>query len=78
MPCVAYASMLAYMAKVQRYEENAAVLSVRQFPKELLGKLKVSAALGGITLAQYIRVMCEAHVANLERRGQLPRSGHQK
>ncbi|MBS0164735.1 MAG: hypothetical protein JSR29_01505 [Nitrospira sp.] len=62
------------MAKSPRAEEDGAVLFVRQFPKGLLGKLKAAAALDGKTLGQYIQTMCEAHVADLERRGQLPKT----
>jgi len=61
------------MVKSPKSEDDAAVLFVRQFPKGLLAKLKAAAALDGKTLGQYIQTMCEAHVADLERRGQLPK-----
>ena len=66
--------MLAGMAKSLKGEDDGAVLFVRQFPRDLLAKLKAAAALDGKTLAQYIQDMCEAHVAELERRGHLPKS----
>lgn len=65
--------MLAPMAKSPRSEEDGAVLFVRQFPKGLLGKLKAAAALGGKTLSQYVVEMFEAHVEELEKKGQLPK-----
>lgn len=62
------------MVKSSKTEDDAAVLFVRQFPKGLLAKLKAAAALDGKTLGQYIQNMCEAHVTDLERRGQLPKT----
>ncbi len=66
--------MLAGMPKPPKTEDDGAVLFVRQFPRDLLAKLKAAAALDGKTLAQYIQGMCEAHVGELERRGHLPKT----
>lgn len=66
--------MLAGMAKPSKTEDEGAVLFVRQFPRDLLAKLKAAAALDGKTLAQYVQDMCETHVDELERKGQLPKS----
>lgn len=65
--------MLASMAKSPKVDDDGAVLFVRQFPRDLLAKLKAAAALDGKTLAQYVQEMCQAHVDELERKGQLPK-----
>ena len=66
--------MLATMARSTKSEEDTGVLFVRQFPKVLLTKLKAAAVLSGKTLGQYMEELCEAHVEELERKGQLPKS----
>lgn len=66
--------MLACMTKLTKASDETAVLFVRQFPKGLLGRLKAAAALNGKTLGDYIQTMCEVHVEDLERRGQLPKN----
>ena len=63
------------MGKVQKEDDEGAVLFVRGFPRELLSKLKAAAALDGQTLAQYVQEMCQAHVTELEKKGLLPKSG---
>lgn len=65
--------MLAAMPKPTRSEEEGAVLFVRGMPRDLLAKLKAAAALNHQTLGQYIQELCEGHVAELERKGLLPK-----
>ena len=65
--------MLAPMPKLPRPEDVAAVLFVRGMPRDLLAKLKAAAALHQLTLGDYIKDMCEAHVQDLERKGLLPK-----
>jgi len=55
-------------------EDDAAVLFVRNMPRELLNKLKGAAALQGKTLAEYVQQMCQAHIEELEKKGILPKS----
>jgi hypothetical protein len=61
------------MPKSPRSEENAAVLFVRGMPRDLLAKLKAAAALQQMSLGDYIKGMCEAHVQELEKKGLLPK-----
>jgi hypothetical protein len=65
--------MLAPMPKHTRSDDEGAVLFVRGMPRDLLNRLKAAASLQGKTLAAYIQELCEAHVAELERRGMLPK-----
>lgn len=66
--------ILAAMPNSMKSDEEAGVLFVRQFPKGLLAKLKAAAVLNGKTLSRYMEELCEAHVEELERKGQLPKS----
>ena len=66
--------MLAHMGKSAGVDEDTAVLFVRGVPRALLAKLKAAAALHQQTLGEYIQALCVAHVEDLERRGQLPKS----
>jgi hypothetical protein len=50
------------------------VLYIRRVPDELSKKLKGAAALEGHTLQFYIVKVLHAHVAELERKGLLPKS----
>ena len=65
--------MLAPMPKTPRSDDDAAVLFVRGMPRDLLAKLKAAAALHQITLGDYIKDLCEAHVQELEKKGILPK-----
>jgi hypothetical protein len=49
------------------------VLYVRGVPPDLANKLKAAAALQGQSLQTYLVHTLRAHVAELERKGQLPR-----
>lgn len=53
--------------------EKSKVLYVRGVPYELANKLKAAAALDGHSLQSYLVKMLHAHVAELERRGLLPK-----
>jgi predicted HicB family RNase H-like nuclease len=50
------------------------VLYIRDAPADLTRKLKGAAALQGISLQQYVVETLQAHVAELERKGHLPKS----
>jgi len=65
--------MLATMSKTPRSDDDAAVLFVRGMPRDLLAKLKATAALQQKTLGEYIQRMCVDHVQELERKGILPK-----
>ena len=65
--------MLAPMPKTLRSDEDAAVLFVRGMPRDLLAKLKAVAALQQMTLGDYIKNLCEAHVQEMEKKGLLPK-----
>lgn len=66
--------MLATMPKPLRPNDDAAVLFVRGMPRDLLAKLKAAAALHQMTLGDYIKELCEAHVLEMENKGTLPKS----
>ncbi|HMF85169.1 MAG TPA: hypothetical protein VK598_02335 [Nitrospiraceae bacterium] len=50
------------------------VLYVRDVPADLSKKLKGVAALQGTSLQEYVVAVLQAHVAELERKGHLPKS----
>jgi predicted HicB family RNase H-like nuclease len=50
------------------------VLYIRDVPADLSKKLKGAAALQGTSLQEYVVEVLQAHVADLERKGQLPKS----
>ncbi|MGD9728592.1 MAG: hypothetical protein AB7G68_16495 [Nitrospiraceae bacterium] len=50
------------------------ILYVRDVPADLPNKLKAAAALQGQSLQTYLVHTLRAHVAELERKGQLPKS----
>lgn len=66
--------IVAAMPKAVTDEEDAGVLFVRGMPRELLAKIKAAAALNHQTLAEYVRELFTAHVAELERKGGLPKA----
>jgi hypothetical protein len=50
------------------------VVYLRNVPAELVNKLKAAAALsGGLSVQKYVLKLLHDHVAELERRGQLPK-----
>ncbi len=53
--------------------EKSKVLYVRGVPTEVANKLKAAAALQGDSLQAYLVKMLQAHVAELERKGHLPK-----
>jgi predicted DNA-binding protein len=61
------------MPKTLRSDDDAAVLFVRGMPRDLLAKLKATAALRQMTLGDYIKELCEAHVQEMEKKGILPK-----
>ena len=68
--------LLAYanaMPKSPRPDDDAAVLFVRGIPRDLLAKLKATAALHQMTLGDYIKDLCETHVQDMEKKGLLPK-----
>jgi plasmid stability protein len=54
--------------------EGSKVLYLRNVPTEVINKLKAAAALDGISLQVYAVRLLQAHVAELERRGFLPKN----
>jgi hypothetical protein len=54
--------------------EKVKVLYIRGAPPELSKKLKAAAALNGRGLAAYLIDVLTAHVADLERKGHLPKN----
>ena len=50
------------------------VLYIRAVPADLSKKLKGAAAWQGISLQDYVVAVLQAHVAELERKGRLPKS----
>jgi hypothetical protein len=54
-------------------KEEITVLSLREMPKDLIAKLKAAAALEQASLRDYIAVLLQHHVAELEKKGLLPK-----
>lgn len=50
------------------------VLYIRDVPADLSKKLKGAAALQGRSLQDYVILVLQAHVADLERKGALPKA----
>jgi predicted HicB family RNase H-like nuclease len=50
------------------------VLYLRGVPPDISKKLKGAAALQGQTLQEYVILVLQAHVADLERKGLLPKA----
>ena len=55
-------------------KEEITVLSLREMPKDLIAKLKAAAALEHASLRDYIAVLLQHHVADLEKKGLLPKA----
>ena len=53
--------------------EQPKIIYLRAVPADLVNKLKAAAALDGTSLQQYLVRLLHAHVADLERRGVLPK-----
>ena len=54
-------------------KEEITVLSLRDMPKDLIAKLKAAAALEHASLRDYIAALLQHHVADLEKKGLLPK-----
>jgi hypothetical protein len=54
-------------------KEEITVLSLREMPKDLIAKLKAAAALEHASLRDYIAALLQHHVADLEKKGLLPK-----
>ncbi len=61
------------MPKRRSEESEDTVLYLRGTPKEVARKLKAMAALQGISLTNYVKNLLTNHVADLEKKGLLPR-----
>jgi len=62
-----YAPLMA--KKPTRYK----VLYLRDTPPDVARKLKAAAALHGESLTEYVQAVLAKHVADLEKKGQLPK-----
>ncbi|TMQ29244.1 MAG: hypothetical protein E6K65_09990 [Nitrospirae bacterium] len=54
-------------------KEETTVLNLRDMPKDLIAKLKAVAALEHTSLKDYVTGLLEHHVADLEKKGLLPK-----
>ncbi len=54
-------------------KEEMTVLNLRDMPKDLIAKLKASAALEHASLKNYVTVLLQQRVADLEKKGLLPK-----
>ncbi|MDR4483844.1 MAG: hypothetical protein R3B95_11630 [Nitrospirales bacterium] len=61
------------MPKGRNHEAGSTVLYLRGTPKEVARKLKAVAALQGKSLTDYVKDLLQEHVAELEKKGQLPK-----
>ncbi len=52
---------------------NCKVLYLRDTPNEVARKLKAAAALHGESLTGYVQTLLAKHVADLEKKGKLPK-----
>lgn len=66
--------MLAPMPKQSRADETETTLFVRGMPRDLLARMKAAAALNHSTLGDYVRLLFERHLEDLERKGVLPKA----
>jgi plasmid stability protein len=62
------------MPKGKKDEADSTVLYLRKTPKDVVRKLKASAALKGVSLTDYVKELLEAHVSELEKKGLLPKT----
>lgn len=58
----------------EKSDDSPPALFVRGIPEEVVRKVRAAAALAGKGFPAYLRELLEAHVADLERKGQLPKS----
>jgi plasmid stability protein len=67
--------MLAPVAKRKGTQDppDGSVLYVRDMPRDVLARMKAAAALNHKSLAEYVRDLFETHVADLEKKGVLPK-----
>lgn len=54
-------------------KEETTVLNLRNMPKNIIAKLKAAAALEQASLTRYVTVLLQHHVADLEKKGLLPK-----
>jgi predicted HicB family RNase H-like nuclease len=54
-------------------KEERTVLNLRGMPKDLIAKLKAAAALEHLSLKNYVAALLQHHVADLEKKGLLPK-----
>jgi hypothetical protein len=54
--------------------KDTKILYIRDVPETLLRKLKGAAGLNGMSMQKYILGALQAHVAELERKGRLPKA----
>ena len=56
------------------YMADPRVIYLRNVPPDLVNRLKAAAALDGLSLQKYLVQLLQTHVADLERRGFLPKN----
>ena len=73
--CVRAGVAVGYLSMPKRRSEESedTVLYLRGTPKEVARKLKAMAALQGISLTNYVKNLLTNHVADLEKKGLLPK-----
>ena len=54
-------------------KEETMVLNLRGVPKDLIAKLKAVAALDHASLKDYVTIVLQHHIGDLEKKGLLPR-----
>lgn len=63
------------MAKEKEKDpEEPGIWNFREVPRDAIVKAKIGAALEGLSVKAYIIQLVEAHWAELEKKGQLPKS----
>lgn len=58
--------------------EEAGVWNFRDVPRAAIVKAKIGAALEGLSVKAYIIRLVEGHWTEMDKKGQLPKSGQQK
>ena len=65
------------MAKAKEQAE-AGVWNFREVPRDAIVKAKIGEALESLTVKAYIIRLVEAHWIEMDKKGMLPKTGHQK
>jgi hypothetical protein len=61
------------MAKKKREDNESGSWMLREVPRDLMDRMKIAAAVQRTTVKSLLLQLAEAHLADLERKGQIPK-----